>query len=242
MTDQIELWIEGFITSIMFYPLLAGFIVIDAVFPLAPSESLITLAGAWSGSRGVPNIYGVIGVSVIAAVIGDNLCYFFGRRLEKAIRRFPADSRAARAIEWATRNIEKRHMPTIIIARFLPWARFILTILLGSHRFPWFRFFIIDTFGVILWATQAALIGYIGGWLFKDFPLIGMAVGLVIAAVVGSLIEWLQRRKEHHDPEVDAAVQADMDAAAAAEKDTAKKDTAEKDNQSNTQRDNQREE
>ena len=196
MINQIELWVEGFITSLMFYPVLAGFVIVDAVFPLAPSESLITLAGAWSGSQGTPNLWGIIGIGIAAAMIGDNLCYVFGRRLEKQLKRIPSSSRAWKAMDWASRNIEKRYVSTIIVARFLPWARFILTILLGSQRFPWFRFFIIDTIGVILWAVQAALLGYIGGWMFKDFPLIGMVFGLILAAVVGFGIEWFQQRND----------------------------------------------
>jgi membrane protein DedA with SNARE-associated domain len=69
-----------------------------------------------------------------------------------------------------------------------------MTIMLGSVRYPWRWFFLYDTIGVFIWATQATLIGYLGGRMFSDYPLIGTAVGITLGTLVGLVI---QRVQEH---------------------------------------------
>lgn len=194
MTDQIVAWVETLMTLPVFYPVLALIVLVDCLFPLIPSETVITLAGAWAGSRGVPNLWVVIQVSVVAAVIGDNICYLLGTRLIGFVERTPDDSARGKAIGWVRRNLRRRAGTTIIVARFIPWARWFMTIMLGSVRYPWRKFIFYDTVGVVIWALQASLIGYLGGYLFRDHPLIGLLVGVTAGTVVGLLIQRLQSR------------------------------------------------
>lgn len=194
MTDQIVTWVETLMTLPVFYPVLALLVVVDCLFPLIPSETLITLAGAWAGSRGVPDLWLVIQVSVVAAIVGDNICYLLGTRLIGVVERTPEDSARGRAIAWVRRNMRRRAGPTIIVARFIPWARWFMTIMLGSVRYPWRQFLLYDTIGVVIWALQASLMGYLGGWMFRDHPLIGMLAGLTMGTVVGLVVQRLQNR------------------------------------------------
>lgn len=70
-----------FMTAHVFYPVLGLVVVLDSLFPLIPSETVISLAGAWSGVQGSPNLFLILFTVTLAAIIGDNLCYFFGTRL-----------------------------------------------------------------------------------------------------------------------------------------------------------------
>lgn len=196
MTDQLVAWVETLMTATAFYPVLWVVVIIDCLFPLVPSETIITLAGAWSGARGVPNLALIILVAVFGAVIGDNLCYFFGTRLVGVVERIPGDSRRGKALSWTRRNLNERDVSTIIIARFIPWARWFVTITLGSVRYPWHRFLFWDTVGVFIWAVQATMLGYLGGWLFQDRPLIGLVVGVVFGSAFGLGLQRLQREWE----------------------------------------------
>lgn len=194
MTDQIVTWVETLLTLPAFYPVLALLVILDSLLPLIPSEAVLTLAGSWSGARGVPHLFTVIQIAVAAAMIGDNLCYFLGTRLIGFVERVPDDSARGRAVSWVRLNIRRRAGTTIIVARFIPWARWFMTIMLGSVRYPWRWFFLYDTIGVFIWATQATLIGYLGGRMFSDYPLIGTAVGITLGTLVGLVI---QRAQEH---------------------------------------------
>ena len=194
MTDQIVTWVESLLTLPAFYPALAGLVIVDSLVPLIPSEAALTLAGSWSGARGVPSLSTTLVVAVVSAIIGDNICYLLGTRLIGFVARVKGDTRRGRVVLWVRDSIRRSAGPTIIIARFIPWARWFMTIMLGSVRYPWRWFLLYDTIGVVVWALQATLIGYAGGWLFSDLPLLGVVVGITAGGAVGLLIQWGQAR------------------------------------------------
>ncbi|WP_257162025.1 DedA family protein [Corynebacterium cystitidis] len=194
MADSIVLWLEQLMTMPIFYPLVTLLIILDALAPIVPSETVLNLAGAFSGSQGVPNVWLLIAFSLLGAVIGDNICYLMGTRLVTFVDRLDPESKAGQSVTWVRRNMRRRAGVTIIVARFLPWARWVATIILGSVRYPWPVFFIYDTLGATLWAFQTVLIGYLGGSLFQENPLLGMIVGVILGGVVGALIQKFQER------------------------------------------------
>lgn len=196
MIDQLVSWVETLMTAAAFYPVLWIVVVIDSLFPLVPSETIITLAGAWSGSRGTPSLVLVVLVAAAGAIVGDNLCYFFGTRLVGIVQRIPGNSKRGKALEWGRRNLNRHDVATIIIARFIPWARWCVTIILGSIGYSWRRFFFWDTVGVFLWASQATVLGYLGGWLFQDQPLIGLVAGVIFGTAFGLVLQKLYQRWE----------------------------------------------
>src|SRR6516165_2797595 len=61
------------------YPVLFGFVMLENAGILLPGETAVLLAGFLAGS-GVFDIRVVIGVTVLAAVLGDNIGYWLGRR------------------------------------------------------------------------------------------------------------------------------------------------------------------
>lgn len=197
MTDAIVAGVESLLSTWGFYPVLAGLAAVDSLFPLVPSEAAITLAGAWAGSRGVPNVWLLFLAAAVGAIIGDHLCYLLGTRLIGVVERVPADSARGHAVAWARHSIRRRAGTTLIIARFIPWARWFLTIMLGSVRYPWRQFLLYDTIGVLIWAAQATLLGYLGGWFFQENPLLGMGAGITIGTVAGLLVQRLQGYLTH---------------------------------------------
>lgn len=194
VVDSLVGFLEQLMTTPFFYPLLSLLIGIDALCPLVPSETVLNLAGAFSGSQGVPDVRWIFGAAAIGAIIGDNLCFMLGGKLIRVVNQLDPESRAGKTIEWVRANQNKRAGVTIIVARFLPWARWVATIVLGSVRYNWFLFFIYDTIGVLLWVTIGVGVGYVGGSIFSDFPLLAMLVGVTLGSLVGFAIQKLQLR------------------------------------------------
>ena len=195
MNDLILSWVETFVMSPIFFPALAVFVIGDCLFPLLPSESVINLAGAWSGSHdGKPWVWGIFIAATIYGMIGDNILYFAGRMFADKVSQFPKGSKPEKALRWAKRNVRNNDVAAIIIGRFIPWARWVLTLFLGSTRYPWRKFFPIDTIGMMVWAGQATLVGYVGGWLFQRQPLIGLVTGLVAGGIIGTFLQWFLKR------------------------------------------------
>lgn len=192
MVDSLIAFLEDLMVLPIFYPLLAMLITIDALCPLVPSETVINLSAAFSGSRGVPDPWLIIVAVCAGAMIGDNLCFMLGSRLIGVVNRLDPESKAGKAIEWVRLNMHQRAGVTIIVARFIPWARWIATIVLGSVKYNWFVFFFYDTIGVVLWACIGVGVGYLGGTLFADYPLLAMAIGVALGGLVGWAIQRLQ--------------------------------------------------
>ena len=140
MSDQVVSWVETLMTAQGFYLALGLVVVLDSLFPLIPSETAISLAGAWSGAQGTPRLFLLLITITLAAIIGDNLCFFLGTRLMGMVERLPGDSARGRALMWARRSLNEKEVSTIIIARFIPWARWFVTIILGSMGYSWLRF------------------------------------------------------------------------------------------------------
>ena len=80
MVDTITMWIETVMSTEWIYPLVAALIFGDCFFPVLPSEIPLNMAGAWSGSQGFPHLPTMFFVALIAAMMGDNLCFLLGTR------------------------------------------------------------------------------------------------------------------------------------------------------------------
>lgn len=194
MVDAFVAFLHSLMGMPIYYPLVTLFIIGDALLPVIPSESILNLSGAFSASQGVPNVWGIIIAAIIGGIIGDNICFALGGRLIHVVERLDPDSKAGQAISWVRRNMNRGAGITVLVARFLPWARWVATIVLGSVRYNWFAFFFYDTIGVIIWAFLSVGLGYLGGSLLADFPLLAMVVGIALGSLVGFIIQRVQAK------------------------------------------------
>ena len=194
MVDTITMWIETVMSTEWIYPLVGVLIFGDCFFPVLPSEIPLNMAGAWSGSQGFPHLPTMFFVALIAAMMGDNLCFLLGTRFMPLLQRVPKGSKAYEGLNWVKRNMRRGGGAAIIIARFIPSARLFMTILLGSMRFPWIVFVFFDTIGVALWAAQALAIGYLGGMAFSNSPVLAVVVSIIAAVVIGVGLQKLQNK------------------------------------------------
>lgn len=193
MAEPLTLLVGGILGSLWFYPLLALCVIGDALCPLLPSETIVTAGASWAASNGSPNIWLVWWIAVISAVLGDNLCYLLGTRLVTFVKSTSPRSKLGQAVDWVERSVRHRAGFTIVIARFIPWGRWVLTVMLGAMKYPWWMFFLFDLVGVVVWISQAALIGYFGGWVLQDFPLLGVLLGVVLGGLVGLAIDRVRQ-------------------------------------------------
>ena len=76
-------------------------------------------------------------------------------------------------MDWAHRQVEERGGYLIIIGRFIPGGRIVVTLSCGMLEMPWRRFIAFDVVAGLVWATYAAMLGYVGGRTFEESPLKG---------------------------------------------------------------------
>lgn len=189
MGDAILNALQGTMTSPWIYAALFGLALLDAFFPVVPSETLIITAGVYAAS-GDTILPLVIAFSAAGAFCGDHVSYSIGRfaggRLERWIR---SGRRRREAYDRAAKIFDERGGLVIIIARYIPGGRTTATLLMGIVRYPLRHFTPFDAVASVLWASYAGLIGYLGGAAFEEDPVKGLILGLGIALAITGLIE-----------------------------------------------------
>jgi len=145
----------------------------------------------------------VIVVAAAGAIVGDNTGYWIGRvGGRKLIERFKFTRRyAERALPPSERFFARHGGKTIFLARFIALLRITAAWLAGVTRMSWWRFFLWNAAGGIVWATGVGLLAYYAGKAAGDavgrYGLYGGAVVIVLAVlVILALRVWHKRAIE----------------------------------------------
>ena len=125
-----------------------------------PGDSLLFTVGVVAGA-GHLNIVLVNVLLMAAAVIGDGVGYYLGRRTGPRIFSRP-DSRLFRRehLERTHAFYEKHGGKTIIYARFIPIIRTFAPFIAGVAEMRYLRFLSFNIFGGIGWVFAVTMLGY----------------------------------------------------------------------------------
>ena len=191
---QISDWVSGNSWSYLIIFLVA---VVDAFFPLVPSETTLVIGGTFAAA-GDLSLLLVILAGAAGAVVGDNISYGIGTLVgERTVKRWFKGEKAHKRFEWAERTLDERGAYIIIIARFIPGGRTAVTFSAGYvHSLSWRRFIAYDVVAGLVWGTYGALLGYFGGKTFEENPLWGVLLALGIALSLGFVVELVRHHRQ----------------------------------------------
>lgn len=149
------------------------------VTPFLPGDSLLFAAGAIAAT-GAMSVGALIGLLIVAAILGDSVNYWLGSRI--GVRVFKEDARVLKTDYLRrTQDFFARYGgKTIVIARFVPIVRTYAPFLAGVGAMPYQMFLTFNVLGGVAWI----LIFVVGGYLFGGIPLIANNFALVIFAVI----------------------------------------------------------
>jgi membrane protein DedA with SNARE-associated domain len=175
------------------YPVLFALIFGESAGLPLPGETALLTAGVLAGT-GRLSLPLVIAVAVVAAVTGDTLGYWLGRRGGRAVlahRRGPFAAFRQLALERGERFFERHGAKTVFLGRFVPGVRVVAAVLAGAGAMPWPRFAIYNLSGAFVWAATVASLASLVG------PAIAAAMWIAAlgAAVVGGLVALLRSRR-----------------------------------------------
>jgi membrane-associated protein len=180
------------------YAILFVLALLDAILPVVPSETSVITAGVVA-SQGDLSLPIVILVAAAGAFAGDNIAYWLGHRFGQRITdRFFSSEKSRERVDWAHRQVQERGGELIVIARFIPAGRTVVTLSAGTLAYPYRKFILFDAIAASTWASYAALLGYFGGHAFEDQPWKGLLLAFAIAfAVTGAveLVRWYLKRR-----------------------------------------------
>src|SRR5256712_8038674 len=158
-----------------------------------PGETVLLAAGFFA-SQGTFALPWVIGLGIGAAILGDNVGYWIGRRAGR-----PPVERDGRLLGLTPRRIpavdaffQSHGARTVFLARFVTGLRVVAALFAGVARLPWSEFLLYNAAGALVWATTVTLAGYFFGrsWelLHRWFGRAALfAAALAIALVVVAL-------------------------------------------------------
>lgn len=180
--------------SLWSYPILLAICVGDAVVPLLPSETAVIVCGI-QAARGELSLGWVIAFAAVGAFAGDNTSYAAGRWLgHPVVKRFFSGERARELLDWARRFLKERGSYVLVVARFVPGGRTATTFTSGLVQLRWpTRFAPFVLVAAVLWAAYGALLGYLGGRMFRDQPIYALLLAFGIAALITALVELARR-------------------------------------------------
>jgi membrane protein DedA with SNARE-associated domain len=164
---------------------------------LLEGETLLLLAGlaAHGGYLSFPI---VVLVAFAGGTLGDQICFFIGRRYGDSIlgRWTSLEARAARV-----RRLIDRHSASLIVGvRFLYGLRLIGPVVIGMSDVPAWRFVVFNMIGAAIWALGVSGAGYLFGhaieWLLVDLELLEKValVGALAIVALLLLLRWFRGR------------------------------------------------
>ena len=141
--------------------------------PFLPGDSLLFAAGALSG-LGYLALVPLLVLLNSAAILGDTVNYYIGKRFGKHI------GLRGRNVEKANQFFAKHGRKTIILARFVPIVRTFAPFLAGGGLMAPQEFMKYNVVGALLWTLTFISAGYV----FGNIPAVQSNFTLVILAIV----------------------------------------------------------
>ncbi|WP_396173583.1 VTT domain-containing protein [Flavobacterium sp.] len=161
LIEKYDNWIYAILFLLVFAE--TGLIVMSFLMPFLPGDALIFAIGMIA-ARGELDITIVIPLLIIAALLGDNVNYYVGRRFGTFILNSEKTFIIRKShIKRAQEFFEKNGRNSIIIARFIPVVRTIVPFLSGATNVPYKTFLKFSFIGAVLWVALISLLGYFLG-------------------------------------------------------------------------------
>jgi membrane-associated protein len=183
---------------------------IGMLFPFLPGDSLL-FAGGLLATRGTLNIWTLVILIPIVAIIGDQIAYSIGRGAGPAL--FSKEDSRIFKKKYVTESHEffEKYGPfTIIVARFVPIVRTLVAFVAGASKMRYPVFLGFDIIGNIGWGAGVTLLGYfLGNVPFVNNHLEMMILLVVVLSLVPAIVSvgrgLMQRRRGQTKPMAEQA-------------------------------------
>lgn len=157
-----------------------------------PGDSLIFTAG-FLASQNLLNIYLLIPLLFIGAVLGDNFGYAFGKKVgPKIFQKEDSFLFNKKNLLKTSLYYEKYGAKTLILARFMPIIRTFAPILAGVGQMTYRKFFFYNVLGGLIWTTLLPLLGFFLGRSIPNIDkyLIPIVLLIIFTSLLPSLWEF----------------------------------------------------
>lgn len=174
MTQNYGPWVYGILFLIIFCE--TGLV----VTPFLPGDSLLFATGAIAATGALDPVL-VGGLIIVAAFMGDNVNYWFGRTTgPKVFSSHTSRIFNRKHLEKTEEFYAKHGHKAVIIARFLPIFRTFIPFVAGIGRMPYSRFLGFSLAASLMWVLL-----FVGaGYFFGNIPVVKKNFTLLIMAII----------------------------------------------------------
>jgi membrane-associated protein len=169
-----------------------------------PGETALLVAGYFC-HEGVLSLPVMIGVAVVAAILGDSVGYAFGHRIGRPLQgsrlgRWVGERRWERAAGFLHRHGGK----AVFFGRLTAMLRALVPGMAGIARMPYYQTFLPwNVAGGLLWGSGCVLLGYGFAASLHTVERYLTWGSVPILVVVGGVLVWLEvrsHRRERSEP------------------------------------------
>ncbi len=163
-----------------------------------PGDSLLFTAG-FLASQDLISIFWLLILCFIAAVLGDSVGYYFGKKVG------PSIFRKEDSLFFHKKHIEKAHAfydkhgkKTIVFARFIPIVRTFVPIVAGVAGMEYRTFFVYNIIGGFVWTWGMLGGGYMLGNLIPnvDKYLTPIILAIIVVSFIPAIIEYVKHKRK----------------------------------------------
>jgi membrane-associated protein len=177
------------------------FIETGLLFPFLPGDSLLVTAGLVAAAHDPVvnlNVWTLGLWCSAAAIVGDQIAYGIGRRSGEALFT-KDDSRWFKKshLQAAHAFYEKHGGKTIILARFMPFARTFAPVVAGAAKMHYPTFVFYNVIGGLAWIWSMLLTGY---YVVKLIPGLDrhvekVIIGIILLSILPGIYGWWKSRR-----------------------------------------------
>jgi membrane-associated protein len=208
LIERIVSEIEPYFLAAGYYIIAAGVLMERSIFVglIIPGDLILALGGVYSSQHKM-SLVGVIAVGTVAAICGESIGFWLGRKFgARLVRRLPYVGRwLAEKLEASEEYFRKHGGKTVAIGRYATVAGAFIPFSAGAGRMKYLRFLAFDIPAIIVWAIGITIFGYIFGrnlsFVDKAISRFGYIVlGLIVVFFLSRWL-WKRWRREEGKPE-----------------------------------------
>ncbi|MDJ0337492.1 DedA family protein [Cryobacterium sp. PH31-O1] len=183
--------------AVVFYLLIWGLVFagtalfLGVFIPFITGDSLLFGSGLVAASTGNINIVILVIGTGIAAFLGDQVGFLLGRHYGRGYLERHGGRRTQAAIIKTESFYRKFGWWSVVIARFMPWARVFVPVVAGVGRMNYYKFLSSNLLGALSWGVGLTLTGYfaatIPGVKSAAYVIAGV---LITASIVVGFRTW----------------------------------------------------
>ena len=176
------------VTPFLLYIIIGAVIFVETAVLLAfflPGDSILFSAGLVAASRHDLNIVVLCFVVFVAAFMGDQIGYVFGRTIGRPYLEKKSSPRIQKMIARSERFYAHSGWWAVVAARFFPWIRSFIPPVAGAAKMNYYKFLSANSVGALLWGVGITSAGFYAATL----PWVkSSSYGLAIFFIGGSIV------------------------------------------------------